>query len=405
MYPPLTDEQRQLRTQVRQFVCEHVAPVSGHYDRRERPEDCWPSAIIEELSKSGIRTVTLCRDLGGGGIDYPTTAMLVEELAVGDMGVSVIMAQNWKIQQLIEVLGTEEQRKRFLIPYRDDPQGVLSICSTELHAGSDNILPYNAPGAGSTMSVADDGDGFVLDGTKRFISNGNRAMLYVVAARTDQRRGVGDGTTYFLVPREASGVQIEHVHDKSGERLVNNAIIRFDRVRIPRSNLLGSINDARNDRNYFRRITNVYAAASVLGVAVAALQQASAFARERVQGGKPIIEHQAVQLLLADMAIGIESARALIRQTAYLAQHDESFDFALPSICKVHATNVAMKAALDNAEVHGGLGLMRDYLDGAGPEKLVRDASVFLHSDGTQTIHRLRVAEKIREGRSPLAAG
>lgn len=405
MYPALTDEQRRLRTQTREFVREHVAPVSGHYDKQERPEDCWPTAIIEALSEAGLRTVTLGTALGGGGIDYPTTAMLVEELAVGDMGVSVIMAQNWKIQQLIEALATDEQRKRFLIPYRDDPRGVLSICSTELHAGSDNILPYNAPGAGATTTVEEDADSFVLDGTKRFISNGNRAMLYVVAGRTDQQKGVGDGTTYFLVPRETPGVRIEHVHDKSGERLVNNAIIRFDHVRIPRSNLLGEINDARNDKNYFRRITNVYAAASVLGVAVAALQQATAFARDRVQGGKPIIEHQAIQLLLADMAIGIETTRALIRQTAYSAQHDETFDFALPSICKVHATNVAMKAALDNAEIHGGLGLMRDTLDGAGPEKLVRDATVFLHSDGTQTIHRLRVADKIREGRSPLAAG
>lgn len=405
MYPPLTHEQHRLRGQVREFVREHVAPVSGRYDKHERPEDCWPTPIIEELSRRGLRTATLGREFGGQGIDYPTTAILVEELAVGDMGVSVIMAQNWKIQQLIEALATDEQRERFLVPYRDDPHGVLAICSTEPHAGSDNILPYNQPGAGATTSVEDVGDGFVLDGTKRFISNGNRAMLYVVAARTDHQKGVGDGTTYFLVPRETPGVRIEHVHDKSGERLVNNAVIRFDRVRIPHTNLLGRMNDARNDQNYFRRITNVYAAASVLGVAVAALQQATAFARDRVQGGKPIIEHQAVQLLLADMAIGIESARALIRQTAYSAQHDESFDFALPSICKVHATDVAMKAALDNAEIHGGLGLMRDYLDGAGPEKLVRDASVFLHSDGTQTIHRLRVADKIRAGRSPMADG
>ena len=403
MYPPLTDEQLELRERVRAFVAEEVIPVAGRYDKQERPEDCWPEDVISRLSSAGLRTITLGEELGGGGVDYPTTAMLVEELAVGDMGVSVIMAQTWKIQQLIEALATPDQRERFLVPFRDDPQGVLAICATEFHAGSDNVLPYNAPGAGSMTSVVEDGDSFVLDGRKRFISNGNRARLYVVAARTDPSRGVGEGTTYFLVPRETEGVRIEHVHDKSGERLVNNAIIRFDNVRIPRENLLGEMNDARSDRNYFRRITNVYAAASVLGVAVAAFEQSTGFARERVQGGKPIIEHQAVQVLLADMLTGIETARALIRQTAYSAQHDPEFDFSLPSMCKVHASDVAMRAALSNAEIHGGLGLMRDTYDGIGPEKLVRDASVFLHSDGTQTIHRLRIAEKIRAGRSGLA--
>lgn len=403
MYPPLTHEQNVLRDRVRTFVREEVEPVAASYDQQVDPEDCWPWGIIEKLSEAGLRTITMSAALGGGGIDYPTTAMLVEELAVGDMGVSVIMAQVWKIEQLIEALATPEQKERFLIPFRDDPRGVLAICATEEHAGSDNILPFDAPGAGSMMRVDGDGDSYVLTGTKRFISNGNRARLYVVAGRTDPERGVSHGTTYFLVPRESSGIVIEHVHNKSGERLVNNAIIRFDDVRIPKSNILGALNDARSDRNYFRRITNVYAAASVLGVAVAALQQSTAYARERVQGGKPIIEHQAVQLKLANMAIGIETARALIRSTAESAQHDPSFDFALPSMCKVHAADVAIQAALDAAEIHGGLGLMRDYRGGAGPEKLVRDASVFLHSDGTQDIHRLRVAGKIKAGRPALA--
>src|SRR3990172_4206247 len=184
----LTEEQIALRDLARDFVAREVAPVAADLDAHPDPADCFSWELVEKLSAVGLRTVALAEAYGGAGADALTLCVLAEELAVGDMGVAVLMAQTWKIGQTIQRGGTPEQLQRFLPILRDDPRGLLAIGITEPDMGSDYVIPYPNPKAGPRLTAVRDGDGWVLNGMKHFISNGNRAALCLIFARTDEAR-------------------------------------------------------------------------------------------------------------------------------------------------------------------------------------------------------------------------
>jgi len=387
----LSEEQIALRDLARDFVAREVVPVAAALDAHPDPADCFSWDLVEKLSAVGLRTVALDKASGGAGADAVTLCMLAEELAVGDLGVAVIMAQTWKIGQTIQRGATPEQLGRFLPTLRDDPRGTLAIGITEPDMGSDYIIPYPDPKAGPRLTAVCDGESWVLNGMKHFISNGNRAALYLLFARTDPSRPMTEGMTAFLVPRGAPGFTIGRVHNKMGERLANNAELIFQNCRIPAPNQFGGLHGGFEILRRFFPASNAYAAASVLGVGRAAYEKALEFAKTRVQGGRPIIEHQAIRMLLTETKMRLDSTRDYIWHAAWAADHREHFDATWAAMPKVLAAETAVRATQVAIQVHGGYGVVREM----GLEKLYRDAAVFFESDGTQQALTLKAANAI----------
>jgi len=381
-----------LMTTVREFVARHVVPVTAELDRRPNPEDCFSWEIVEEASRAGIRTLTLAKEFGGPEIDSVTAAMVIEELARGDLGVSVIFAQTLKITQTLQRACTPAQARRFLPGFARNERGLLAIGITEPEVASDYIIPFDDPVAQYRTTAVPDGDSWVLNGKKHFVSNGNRAMLYLILAQTDRSTSLVRGSTCFLVPRETPGFSNGTVHNKMGERLVNNAELIFDSCRVRGDQILGKINEGFSILTQFFPASNAYAAASILGVADAAYERALQWARTRVQGGKRLIDHDTTAEDLAEMRMRIDAARAYMHVAAAAADQPGGMDPTLGALPKVFAARTGWWVVTRALEVHGGYGYMRD----SGMEKLVRDAAAFLHSDGANRSLLLKAARSIR---------
>jgi alkylation response protein AidB-like acyl-CoA dehydrogenase len=375
----------------RKFAAEVIAPVAAGLDRNVAPEDCFSWDIVEAGSDRGLRTLTLLPEYGGAGADCLTTAMVVEELAKADMGVSVVFAQTLKLIQSFQAAATDDQRARFLPKLRDDRRALMAIGMTEPQTASNYIIPYQP--AGFVTTAVRKGRGWVINGRKRFISNGNRAWLYLLFAQTNPDKGLNLGSTCFIIERGTAGFTTGHVEDKMGERLANNAELIFDSCFVPDEDVLGAVDRGFDVISQFFPASNAYAAASVLGVAAAAYDRSIRWTRERVQGGKPLIEHDIIAAQLAEMQMQIDAARAYIHHAAWKADHRETgWDPTLGALPKVFASEVAWKVVTKALELHGAYGYMRDL----GFEKLVRDAACFVHSDGVNRTLLLKAAQFIR---------
>lgn len=375
----------------RKFAAEVIAPVAADLDRNVAPEDCFSWDIVEAGSDRGLRTLTLLPEYGGAGADCLTTAMVVEELAKGDMGVSVVFAQTLKLIQSFQAAATEDQRARFLPKLRDDRRALMAIGMTEPQTASNYIIPYQP--AGFVTTAVRQGRGWIINGRKRFISNGNRARLYLLFAQTNPDKGLNEGSTCFIIERGTAGFTTGHVEDKMGERLANNAELIFDSCFVPDEDVLGAVDRGFDVISQFFPASNAYAAASVLGVAAAAYDRSIRWTKERVQGGKPLIEHDIIAAQLAEMQMLIDAARAYIHHAAWKADHRETgWDPTLGALPKVFASEVSWKVVTKALELHGAYGYMRDL----GFEKLVRDAACFVHSDGVNRTLLLKAAQFIR---------
>lgn len=390
----MRSERQQIVKTVQKFVHDVVAPTAAKLDQAINPEDCFSWEIVEKASKVGLRTLTLTQEYGGLGADSLTTAIVIEELAKGDLGVAVIFAQTLKLVQTLQKAATKEQKERFLPKFRDDPRFLLAIGITEPETASNYIIPYNDPEAPYVTSAVRQNGGWVIDGMKHFISNGNRAGLYLVFAQTERGKSLVEGSTCFLVERDTPGFSIGVVHDKMGERLVNNAELVFQSCFVPDENILGEVGQGFNVLAQFFPASNAYAAASVLGVGETAYARALNWSKIRVQGGRPLVEHDGIAAELAEMRMLLDAARAYIHQAAWTADHPEDgWNPTMGALPKVFASQVAWQVVTKALELHGGYGYMRE----VGIEKLVRDAAAFLHSDGANRSLLLKAARFIRQ--------
>lgn len=387
----LNSDQMALLETTRRFGMEVIAPVAAELDARPDPAESFSWDIVEKADAAGIRTATLNREHGGAGIDSLTTAMVIEELGKFDLGVSVVLAQTLKIAQTLQAAATPEQQARFIPDYAADPRGLLAIGITEPDRSSDYIIPY-AQGDYRTRAVRTDG-GWVINGQKHFISNGNRARLYLLFAQTDPGAGLAAGSTCFLIERGAPGFTIGRVHDKMGERLANNAELFFEDCFVADDNVLGEVGKGFDVLVQFFPASNAYAAASVLGVAQAAYGRALEWTRSRYQGGSYLLEKDSVAQVLSRMRMKIDAAQAYVHRAAWMADNRElGWDPKMGALPKVFASEVAWEVVTSALELHGGYGYMRDI----GVEKLVRDAAAFLHSDGANASLLLKAARFIR---------
>ncbi len=371
-----TEEQRAILDTVRHFVDEEVRPRSAELDAQKNPEDGFSWEIIEAAHNIGIRTMTLSEEYGGLGTDSLTTSMVVEELAKGDLGISVVMAQTLKLAQIMEKALNDEQKARVLPEFAEDPRGCLAIGITEPDNASNYFLPY--PSSFRTTAEKVDG-GWVVNGMKHFISNGNVASFYLLFVQTQKGVGLAEGSTCFLLERGREGFTIGRVHDKMGERLANNAELVFQDCFIPDENVVGEVHKGFATLAEFFPQSNAYAGASILGVAEACYAKSEEWAKIRVQGGKPLIEHDGIRAQLAEMRMLMDASRSYIHRACYLADNqDQGWDKTLGALPKAMASQAAWKIATWTMEIHGGHGYMKEF----GVEKLLRDATAFLHSDG-----------------------
>ncbi|MCX6565670.1 MAG: acyl-CoA dehydrogenase family protein [Candidatus Aminicenantes bacterium] len=372
----LSEEQLALQEMAREFARKEMRPVAAKYDQSHE----FAYDVMEKAFQTGFLTGNIPEAYGGGGLSSLDLAVLSEELSAGCAGLFTGMMACSLATTPIILFGTEEQKRRFLVPL-SKKMSLAAFCLTEREAGSD-------AGAIQTRAVRD-GEDYVLNGSKCFITNGGVASLYTVFTNTAPNKGAR-GMTAFIVPRDTPGITVGKVEDKMGQRASNTAEIFFEDVRVPAGNMLG-----RERHGFviamktFDRTRSSLGAASV-GVARAAMEAAIAYAKTRRQFGKPIALYQAIQLKIAQMAIEIQAARHLVYHAAWLADKGQP-NGAESAMAKAFASDTAFAAANEAIQIHGGYGYMKDY----PVEKFLRDAKLFQIYEGTNEVLRLVIAHEV----------
>jgi alkylation response protein AidB-like acyl-CoA dehydrogenase len=403
----LTEEQRLMRDTSRRYVDQVVIPFIQR--NRTREWDMDPLArldphILEEADAAGLRALGVPERFGGVDLDpatlSQTLALIATEIARGESGLADKLVQNWKISVLIAQFAPAHLQEYWFTRYMAEPQFLMAHCLTEPRGASDRWLPYNVPEVNMDTKAVLEDDTWVINGRKQFISNGYDASLYVVYANTDDSVGMAQGTSSFLVPRDTPGVEVTRCNETMGGRYMNNGEIVFDNVRVPADHLL-VLNDALAKAGIYFRPGKVLVAAKSLGIGIGAYEETVKFVHERVQGGKPIIQHQAVAVRIADMATKLEAVAALLRHAA-LAVDERSPDAdALCNMVKVFASHEIVAVCQNAMELHGGYGAMLE----VGVEKSMRDALINLHSDGTTDVSNFKIVRAMFPDTAGVYAG
>lgn len=365
----LTEEQTRYAKWVRDFADSHIRPAAAELDQLEDPLERVPWEVLAKAHAEGLLRFGLPAEYGGTPIDEITFCILHEELGAADVGVAALIAQYWNVIQLIHRLGNDYHRDTFIKPYVENPRSVFALAMTEPTSGIDSQLPYDVPNAGPMLSAVPDGDEIVLNGVKRNIAVSSIANMIVVWARTDPTVGLTQGLTMFIVPTDTPGFSVAQTYDLTGHRLAPTAEVHFDDCRIPKENQLTSWNGAYAEMSR-QTIGRHWVGARFLGVGRAAFEMALQHAKTRIQGGKPLIEHQMVARQIGDMAMTLESARNIIWKAAWGADHPELADPIVMRMARVVGSEASMKVALDAMRLFGAMGIRAD----VGIEKLLRDA-------------------------------
>ena len=372
----LTPEQIDLQERARRFSKERILPVAAKHDR----EGTFPEDVIRAAYEEGFLTPLVPREYGGGGLGVLDTCLLSEELAAGDMGIFVSIFVSTLALYPIIIFGSADQKERFLRPFCSR-FSLASYCLSEREAGSD-------PASMRTRAIPGE-DGYVLNGTKMWITNGGFADFYLVFATTDRSKK-HRGIVSLIVPADLPGIRRGEPIDKMGQRASNTTAVTFKEVLVPKENLLAGEGEGFRKAMTALDITRPMIAAGAVGLARSAMELAARYARQRVQFEVPIADHQAVQFLLADMAIGIEGARLLVWRAAAMADQGGRNTRAA-AIAKAFAADVAMKVTTDAVQIYGGMG----YTKWHPVEKLMRDAKVIQIYEGSAQIMRRIIARYV----------
>ena len=371
----LTEEQKDIALMFRDFCEKEIKPLDLEMDHAGKLSD----EVRDKIMATGLHALEIPEEFGGSGVDTVTALAIFEEVAKYDAGISAAFAANGLAFKPLLLAGTDAQKKIFADLIVDG--GFAGFALTEPGAGSD---------ASSVKTTAvHEGNEYVLNGTKCFITNGGVANVYTVIASTDKSRGA-KGLSAFLVERDRPGMSVGKEEDKMGIRLSNTCDVIMEDVRIPEDHLIGKEGEGfkifMKTLDLSRPIVGVAAA----GICEASVDLCTKYAKERITFGRPIANFQAIQFMLADMEIAAETSR---QYAYYVAQ---LIDAGLPhtkeaAIAKCYASDCAMKVTTDAVQILGGYGYMRDY----PAEKLMRDAKIYQIFEGTNQIQRMVVAESI----------
>ncbi len=366
----LGDEQKALQQLARDFAQSEIAPVALQYDK----EPAFPGEIIKKAHQAGLMNLTCPREYGGQGLGLLDAALITEELNAGCSAIAGMIGINSLACGPILVAGTEEQKRRFLIPLNESGK-TASFGLTEREAGSD---------AGSLKTRARrEGDHYVISGQKCFITNGSFASLYTIFATLDPEKGTR-GISAFVVARETPGVSIGKVEDKMGQRSLNAAEVNLDDVAVPVENRLGAEGEGFKIAMKTLDEGRINIAATAVGIARAAFEAAVQYAKQRRQFGKPVGTFQALNFMLADMAAAVDAARLLTWYAASKADQEQPVTREAAQ-AKYFAADVAMRVTTDAVQIHGGYGYTKEY----PVEKYMRDAKLTQIYEGTNQINRL----------------
>ena len=374
----LTDAQRMIRDMVREFAEQEVKPIAGQHDR----DHTFPEATTKRMGELGILGITVPEAYGGPGADYVSFALVAEELARACASHSVIFGANASLTVSPILNWGDEEQKQAWLPDLATGSKLGCYALTEPEAGSD---------AGSLRTTAKkDGDEYVIDGNKVFISNGAVADVCILFARTGTPQDHAKGVSAFIVDTKSDGFEVGKNESKLGLNASYTNQLFFDGLRVPKENLLGQEGDGFKIAMSTLDTGRVMAAAGSTGIARAAFEDSVAYAQERKQFGKPIATNQAIQWKLADMDVGIEAARNLYLKAAWLRDQDQPYTHAA-SRAKLFASEMAMKATIEGVQIHGGNGYTKDY----DVERYMRDIKIFEIFEGTSEIQRLVIARHV----------
>lgn len=372
----LSDEQRQLQQLARDFTRKEITPIAAEYDQKEET----PWQVVEKAFEVGLLNVGIPEHAGGIGLGMLDECIVGEELAYGCMGIfTVLMASELGITPIL-VGGTEEQQKRFLGPLTEKA-GLAAFALSEPNNGSD------AAAMGTTAVL--DGDEWVINGTKMWISNGGLAEITVVFATTD-RQGGHKATVALVVPKDAPGFTYNKIKHKMGQRASLTSELVFESVRVPRENQLGGLGDGFKIAMKTLDKTRIPVAAGSVGIARRALDESVKYSKEREAFGKPISNFQAIQFKLAEMAMGIETGRLMYQKAAWLVDQGQPHGYE-SAIAKAYCSEMAFNAANEAIQVHGGYGYVGEY----PVEKLLRDSKLNQIYEGTNEIQRVVISRQL----------
>ena len=375
----LSEEQQMIVDIARQITDERIVPRRAELDEKHE----FPRQILNEMAQADLFGVPIPEAYGGFGGGCLDIALTVKQLGRGCIGVGTAFAANFLGVYPIIIGGSEEMKQKYLPDVATGKKfGAFGL--TEANAGSD------ASGIQTTAVL--DGDEWVLNGTKQWITNGGEAQIYSIVAITDRSRGPR-GASLFVVEEGDPGFSCGPKEKKMGIRASSTTELIFKDCRIPKDRLIGRAGTGFITVMKTLDLSRPGIAALGVGLAQAALDEAARYAKQRQQFGKPIIAFQAVQHMLADMAIGIESARALVYAAAkHIQQHPKDMSKA-SAMCKTYATDVAMKVTTDAVQVMGGYGYMCEY----PVEKMMRDAKILQIYEGTNQIQRNVIGQELNK--------
>jgi alkylation response protein AidB-like acyl-CoA dehydrogenase len=377
--PSAQSEQSALNDQivdtVRRFVEREVMPVASRYEHANE----YPHDLVERMKELGLFGATIAPEWGGLGLDYSTYSRVVEEICRGWMSLSGVLNTHLMFAYVLQRFGTTAQQQRWL-PAMARGEHRAALCLTEPHAGSDTQQ--------IRTTARRDGDHYVVNGSKMFITNARTATIYSLLTKTDPRANPPHkGMTLFAAER-GSGLEVGRDIDKIGYKSIETCEVTFEDYRVPVGNLIGG-EEGRGLQMVLSglEVGRINIASRAVGVAQAAFESAIRYSQQRSTFGKPICEHQAIQLKLADMATKIEAARLLVRQAAAMKDRGERCDLEA-GMAKLFASETCQEVSLEAMRVLGGYGYTKEF----PVERYYRDAPLMIIGEGTNEIQRLVIA-------------
>lgn len=374
MHFELTEEHKMIRDTARDFAQNELLPGVIERDTHEK----FPAEQVKKMGELGFMGMMVDTKYNGSGMDTMSYVLAMEEISKIDASASVVMSVNNSLVCWgLEKYGTEEQKEKYLKPLASG-EIIGAFCLSEPEAGSD--------ATSQRTTAIDNGDHYILNGTKNWITNGNSASVYLVMAQTDVEKG-HRGINCLIVEKGMEGFQVGKKEEKLGIRGSDTHSLMFTDVKVPKENRLGE------DGFGFKFAMKVLSggrigiAAQALGIASGSLEFATKYAKERKAFGKPIIEHQGVAFKLAEMATKVEAARHLVLKAAWLKDQGMPFDKE-SAMAKLYASEVAMYASVEAVQIHGGYGYVKEY----HVERLMRDAKITQIYEGTSEIQKIVIS-------------
>ena len=375
----LSDDHLAVQDAIRAYVQAEIAPHAAAWDKAHH----FPAEQLKGLAALGCYGVAVPTEWDGAGLDYLALAVILEEIAAGDGGTStVVSVNNCPVCSILMAFGNDDQKERFLKPLaRGDMLG--AFCLTEPHVGSE--------AGGLRTTATRDGDGYVLNGVKQFITSGKHGDVAIVMAVTDKAAGK-KGISAFLVPTATPGYTVARIEDKLGQHSSDTAQILFENCRVPAANRLGEEGQGLKIALSGLEGGRIGIASQSVGMARAAFEAALRYSRDRVTFGQPIFEHQAVQFKLADMATQIEAARQLIWHAASLKDAGRPC-LKEAAMAKLFASEMAERVCSDAIQIHGGYGYLSDF----PVERIYRDVRVCQIYEGTSEVQKILIGRALAQ--------